>query len=100
MAMTSWAPHVRDFSREPDPGLGLFPSWRVLPHFDRIPDFDPGMLKRAVDELPDDRVLIGIDEETALVRLDGSWAVYGRQAVHVFRGDSATAYRAGEIVPV
>jgi allophanate hydrolase subunit 1 len=45
--------------------------------------------------------LVGVDEDTALVRLPaaGHWQVIGRQSVSVFDGAGARAiYRAGDTV--
>ena len=99
MAMTSWAPYVRDLLREPDPGLGLLPGWHVIPHFDRFQEWEPQLVERVLDRVPADVRLVGIDEETALVSMDGAWQVHGRQAVWVITHDGRTAYRAGEAVP-
>jgi cyanophycinase-like exopeptidase len=100
MAMTAWAPHVRDLEREPDPGLGLLPGVHVIPHFDRFAEWEPRLVERVLAQLPDDAVLLGIDEETAVASLDGSWVVHGRQAVWVLTAEGRTPYRAGEAVPL
>lgn len=100
MAMTGWAPYVRDTERPPELGLGLLPTWRVLPHFDRIAEWDPGIVDRVLDTLGPNEVLVGIDEETALVRLDASWEVHGRQAVHVLTREDRHSYAGGEPVPL
>lgn len=100
MAMTGWAPYVRDTERPPELGLGVLATWRVLPHFDRIGEWDPGIVDRVLDTLGADEVLVGIDEETALVRLDGAWEAHGRQAVHVLTRESRASYVGGEPVPL
>ena len=100
MALTGFAPYVRDLTRAPEPGLGLLATWRVLPHFDRIAEWEPGLVDRVLADLPEGEALIGIDEETALVRLDRDWAVHGRQAVHVMTREARTSYSAGELVPL
>ncbi|HUR15379.1 MAG TPA: Type 1 glutamine amidotransferase-like domain-containing protein [Mycobacteriales bacterium] len=100
MALTGSAPHVRDLAREPEQGLGVLPSWHVLPHFDRIGDWEPGIVERYLASLADDETLIGIDEETGLVRMTDTWEVQGRQAVHVIRPDGQRAYTDGASVPL
>ncbi len=100
MAITAWAPHVRDPQREPDPGLGVLPELRVIPHFDRFEQWEPTLARRVLEWVPPGGTLVGIDEETALVRTDGAWQVHGRQAVWVIAQEGRTAYRAGETVPL
>jgi cyanophycinase len=82
MALTDWVPSMRALDREPDPGLGVLPQLRVLPHFDRMLGWAPDLLARAVQRSPAGTTVIGIDEDTALVDLTGaghSWQVHGRQ---------------------
>jgi cyanophycinase-like exopeptidase len=100
MALTGWAPHVRELDREPEEGLGVLPAWKVLPHFDMMPVYDPTILPRVLEGLDGDDTLVGIDEDTALVRLEDSWQVRGRQGVHVFRGGERTSYEDGAFVPL
>jgi cyanophycinase-like exopeptidase len=100
MALTGTAPHVRDLARAPEQGLGVLPHWHVLPHIDRITDWEPGIVERYLATLPDDEVLVGIDEETALVRLDEEWVVSGRQGVHVIGQEDRRTYRDGVSVPL
>ena len=41
IALTDWVPAVRVPAREPEPGLGVLPWLRVLPHFDRMRSWAP-----------------------------------------------------------
>src|SRR5215472_14251777 len=43
MALTGWVPSIRDLGREPDPGLGVLPGLRVLPHFDKMHRWAPDL---------------------------------------------------------
>lgn len=82
MALTGWVPSMRAPDRDPDPGLGVLPQLRVLPHFDRMLDWVPDLLTRAVKQAPAGTTVIGIDEDTAIVDLTGAghaWQVHGRQ---------------------
>lgn len=84
IALTGWVPSMRALHRDPDPGLGLLPQLRVLPHFDKMLGWVPDLLTRAVLHPPAGTTVLGIDEDTALVDLTGgghSWSVYGRQQV-------------------
>ncbi|HUD35990.1 MAG TPA: Type 1 glutamine amidotransferase-like domain-containing protein [Streptosporangiaceae bacterium] len=86
MALTGWVPAMRALHREPDPGLGLLPGLRVLPHFDKMLGWVPDLLTRALLHAPTGTMVLGIDEETALVDLAGTgrtWQVHGRQQVWV-----------------
>lgn len=91
----------RVFWRE---ALGLLPSLAVMPHFDRMRGFMTDELFRALlAAAPEGVTLVGIDEDTALLRLPGrGWQVSGRQTVSIFeRGsDYPAVYRPGQIVPL
>lgn len=87
------------------PALGTVPQVVVFPHFDRIPSAvrEP-TLRRLAHAAPDGVTLVGVDEDTALVRLEPatevgaqSWRVMGRQSVHLYRKDAAPlTLKAGE----
>ena len=47
-------------------------------------------------QAPRGSVVLGIDEETAVVGRDGSWQVHGRSRVTVWRGRHRERYRAGD----
>ena len=100
MALTSWAPYVRNMDREPEPGLGVVPTWKVLPHFDFMKTFDSTLFPRVLSGLEEGQTLVGIDEETALVRLEDEWVARGRQGVHVHRIGHEASYQDGEVVPL
>jgi cyanophycinase len=74
------------------PALGLVPWVVVLPHFDRwMSRMGSDTLMRLASALPPGKTLIGVDEDTALVSLDGcgvsdspsEWRVLGRQGVSI-----------------
>jgi cyanophycinase len=60
------------------PGLSVIPGLVVLPHFDRIEGWSPGIVGRRLGQLTDGQALLGIDEETAVVGGVGNWRVEGR----------------------
>jgi len=75
--------------------LGLLPRLVVFPHFDRMANFvDQALFQALLSTLPSDVVAVGIDEDTALVRIEAPtssgplaearWQVMGRQTVKVF----------------
>ena len=66
-------------------GLGLVPGLAIFPYHGRAAEH---LRERSVDLLARDAVLVGVDEQTALVRTgDGPWDVMG--------AGSATVYRKG-----
>jgi cyanophycinase-like exopeptidase len=54
---------------------------------------------RALADIPKDVILLGIDDETSLLRRGDSWSVWGAGLVHVLNGDSPRTYQHLEIVP-
>jgi cyanophycinase len=91
-------------------GLGLVPFVRVVPHFDRFGARLPDVALRGLGRGEDDALLVGIDEETALVGgLDGgwqaepagpgnAWQVLGRQSAWLLGPGRRTRVAAGESV--
>jgi cyanophycinase-like exopeptidase len=110
MALTSWAPPpMRLGRRGGDPGLGLVPDLRVVPHFDKLGGWMPSPVLRTVLGGAEGVVTLGIDERTALVRGldtgpdangDGDrWVVHGHQSVWRIGPDGRrTQHRAGDVV--
>ena len=89
---------------EPLPALGIVPHVIVFPHFDRSRGFlGADWLERALGALPSGLAALGIDEDTALVRLGGAhetrWRVFGRQTVTLFAaGVPSRVLQAGDEV--
>ena len=99
MAMSASVPHFRFSRSEPTKGLNLTPRLRVIPHFDKFFRWIPESAAQRLMQVPDDSILIGIDEMTALVkRPDEEWIVHGRASVHLLKGPLNTQYRHGEVV--
>jgi cyanophycinase len=78
-------------------GLGVVPNLAVFPYHGTA----AGHLKdRSIDLLPRHATLVGVDEETALVRdPSGSWRAAGQGSVTVYSGREITKYAAGSAVP-
>jgi len=77
-------------------GLGLVPNLAVFPYHGTAADH---MRERSIDLLPAQAVLVGIDEETALVRdPEGGWRVAGAGVVSLYEGRSTREYRSGSTV--
>jgi cyanophycinase len=81
MAMTARVPHVRALHKPFEPGLGLLPHLRVIPHFDKMLGWAPDLVTRVLVHAPEGVTVLGIDEDTALVGGPEHWQVVGRQSV-------------------
>jgi cyanophycinase-like exopeptidase len=101
MALSTWAPRMRDLVHPQQPtGLGLVPHLRVIPHFDRMLGWMPDVLRNAVLHKPDDVLLVGIDEDTALVGGPVEWEVRGRQSAWVLGDGRRVEHPAGSTLVV
>jgi cyanophycinase len=79
--------------------FGILPVRFIMPHFDAIPRLWKPFLMGLRGRLRDQELMLGIDEETALVgKLGGTWTVMGRSQVHVFTKSDKLSYKAGEEV--
>jgi cyanophycinase len=74
-------------------GLGLVDGIAVLPHYDAWPE---ALAASVALQAPRGSIVLGIDEETAAVGLDGAWQVHGSGRVTVWRGRRRDRYRRGE----
>ena len=74
-------------------GLGVVQNLAVFPYHGTAANH---LRERSIDLLPRNATLVGIDEETALVReADGSWRVAGAGHVTVYATDSSIMYESG-----
>ena len=74
-------------------GLGLVEGVAVLPHYDAWPE----PLSAAVAlQAPRGSVVMGIDEDTAVVGRGGTWQVHGRGRVTIWRGRHRERFRKGD----
>jgi cyanophycinase len=77
-------------------GLGVVSNVAVFPYHGTAADH---LRERSVDLLPSSAKLIGIDEETALVRDPaGAWRVLGAGTVTVYEAGVAVDHRAGATI--
>ncbi len=88
-----------------DPDLSLYRAFNwianclIMPHFDRVEEFRPGLTALFQSRLADGQFGLGIDEDTALVgRLKGGepWEVLGRGSVSLITRQQITVYTAGQ----
>jgi cyanophycinase-like exopeptidase len=79
-------------------GLGVVGHLRVLPHFDRFAAHLPDVLLRPVSRAGRDEIVVGIDEDTALVGGPEEWVVRGRASVWELRGGHRVEHPSGSTV--
>lgn len=84
------------------PALGVIPELAILPHFDRLRQrASPEQFAAMLNSVPDGISVIGVDEDTALVRFRTHWQVLGLQGVSLFdRQHRETRFASGEHVPI
>lgn len=73
-------------------GYNLVPRAIISPHFERMPQ-QTKLYERGF--YPDGLMLLGIDEQTALVGKENEWRVLGRGSVTIGRNGTLKKYRAG-----
>ena len=88
MVLSSHIPNFRLLKTSPTAGLNLLPEIRVIPHFNKFFKWIPESAAKVLLHVPDDSILIGVDELTAIVKRSGDdhWVVYGEAKVHVLKG--------------
>ena len=103
-------PQIRELRAGQPPrwrrGSGLAAGIAVLPHFDRMRQrLGAPQLEELVVAAPPGVTVVGIDEDTALVRMPGGpgaspvWHVMGRQSVTVFdRAGRPAVFASGETI--
>jgi cyanophycinase len=96
MALGSWT-LIRDRMPGDDrrryrEALGLVPNIAVIPH---LSTFGERWIPSALEAAPDGAILLGIDERTAAVFVDGSWRVEGRGSVIVITGSDRRTFAVG-----
>jgi cyanophycinase-like exopeptidase len=88
MAMCGEIPNFRFTKRPPTPGFNILPNLRVIPHFDKFVRWIPDSAAKVLLSACEGTTLIGIDEQTALVKRSGQheWLVHGEAQVHILQG--------------
>jgi cyanophycinase len=105
MALSAYTIALRQMMVGNKPGwvssLAIVPNVVVFPHFDRMASFiDQVVFQELLSTLPTGIVAVGVDENTALVRMDapaGRWQVMGQQTVKVYeQGMAPSTLHVGE----
>lgn len=100
MVLSSHIPNFRLLKKPPTEGLNLIPEIRVIPHFNKFFKWIPESAAKVLLHVPDDSILIGVDELTAIVKRSGDahWVVVGEAKVHVLKGMPDQQLSDGEII--
>lgn len=98
MALTSWVPDLRHPLREADPGLGVAPQIRVIPHFDRMAGWIPDLVTRYLTRSPEGTAVVGVEEETAVLWDGAAWTVHGSRSAWLLTRDGREEHPAGRTV--
>ena len=98
MVLSSQIPNFRLSRAQPTTGLNLIPNIRVIPHFNKFFKWIPESAAKLLMHVPDDSILIGIDELTAIVKRGGSdfWQVYGQAKLHMLKGSPEAQFSHGQ----
>jgi cyanophycinase-like exopeptidase len=88
MVLSAHIPNFRLLKKTPTAGLNLLPEVRVIPHFNKFFKWIPESAAKVLLHVPDNSILIGVDELTAIVKRSGEsdWLVVGQAKVHVLKG--------------
>lgn len=88
MVLSAQIPNFRVLKKPPTTGLNLLPEIRVIPHFNKFFKWIPDSAAKVLLHVPNDSILIGVDEMTAIVKRTGNdhWVVVGDAKVHVLKG--------------
>ena len=98
MVLSAHIPNFRLLKKVPTSGLNLLPEIRVIPHFNKFFKWIPESAAKVLLHVPDNSILIGVDELTAIVKRSGEndWLVVGQAKVHVLKGMPDQQLRDGE----
>jgi cyanophycinase-like exopeptidase len=88
MVLSAHIPNFRLLKKTATQGLNLLPEIRVIPHFNKFFKWIPESAAKVLLHVPDESILVGVDELTAIVKRSGDteWVVVGEAKVHVLKG--------------
>jgi cyanophycinase-like exopeptidase len=95
MAMADHVPDLRHPAQGGEPGFGLLPHLRVLPHFDRMVGWIPDVLTRPFFRSGTGVHVVGVDEDTAIVGGPEVFTVQGRQSAWLLSDGRRREFPAG-----
>jgi cyanophycinase len=97
MILAREIPDFRAMGLRSTAAFGLVPAAFIIPHFDAIPGIWKPLVFALRRRLTEGEVMIGVDEQTAIVGSPGgSWEVMGNAAAHLMTRDESASFAAGE----
>ena len=101
MAMGGDVPNFRKMKSEGEPGFGLLPHIRTIPHYNKFFKWIPDAAAELFLKAPEGTYIVGIDELTAMWSDDGkTWNVVGEESVHVLTGVNGGKFPQGSVVTI
>ncbi len=97
MALGSSVPHALQFRRSDTVGFDIAAGLNVLPHYDKYFGWAGDRVMSFVSQFGEADAVVGIDEETALYRLDTTWQVFGVGEVHTLSEKPIRRLRSGDL---
>lgn len=73
--------------------MRVFDDLVVIPHFNRINAFRPGMAEEVAAAVPETTTILGVDEDTGLVLTDDGWKVLGLGGAWLITTEDVTELR-------
>ena len=106
MALSSDVPNFFRMKNEGIPGLNVIPQIRPIPHYNKFFGWIPDSAAKIVMKAPEGTLIIGIDEDTAIVTgldprtslSENIWQVYGEGSLHILSGAPTARFEVGELV--
>ena len=86
---------TQDFEEVFKPGHGYIRNTLFAPYWDIVDPWIPSAKGYITAAAPENGVLVALDEDTAMVGDGATWAVHGRQGIHVYRAGAWSDHRAG-----
>ncbi len=104
MALSGDVPNFLRMKNIGIPGLNVIPKLRPIPHYNKFFGWIPDSAAKIVMKAPAGTIIIGIDEDTALVTgldettnlVENTWKVYGEGSVHILSGAPSARFSNGE----
>jgi cyanophycinase len=88
-----------DMERIFKPGMAYaLPGVVFGPHWDRLDTWAPGARELLASTVPPGGILVGIEEDTALIGDGEDWSIVGRHDVHVLRDGGWERAGAGDLL--
>jgi cyanophycinase len=94
-ALGRLAPDMRSGDRR-QAGLGLVDDLAIVPHYDMLRRWRRGAVREITAAVPPGVWLVGVDEDTAIVRSDSTWEVYGSGSATLV--SSGMSFSAGQTI--